>query len=475
MIDVRLMSTYGNSGAGPPNSSPFYTSSRSYEKVRHQDKSLDSGKVDTFEVDRQKMDNIARTRLIPSFEIVDRQQRLMQLILESMEKMNLSGTPVILIPNTNPLFHPNTKIPVSDCKQNTDFTYLTGLHAGWADQSTADCVLALYLNGDHQSKHLRSIMFAPMKTKSEQVWFGENFHQLHSEELAEVANEVRPLEELVDFVNDIVRDDRQNVFVSRNGLQLRPELLLRLKYFVRYSSDPMPTMKVGGGGGDNDHLTIVVRDASRFIDQLRSIKSTNELAALKRVGEIGAMALGATMAWTRQMLQTTATGCLESHVASKFEFETRLLGAQRLSFPSICAAGSHATVIHYGRNGSPVNNTWVLTDVGCEDVDGYCCDISRTWPTEVTERDAMNSIAGMGEHQFRAQLYEALAAVQHELASSIRVGETTPEDLQTRWSSLLVELLIMFDVFEGSLSKAEVTTLSKRVCPHQVTHFIGMS
>ena len=66
------------------------------------------------------------------------------------------------------------------------------------------------------------------------------------------------------------------------------------------------------------------------------------------------------------------------------EFTFRNLGACCWAFPSIVAAGRNATTLHYETNNDPiVRDGLLLTDIGAE-VEGYCADVTRTYPADGT-------------------------------------------------------------------------------------------
>lgn len=412
--------------------------------------------------------------LITSEEIVQRQQNLIQLTcnwLRQISNNSSSLSPLILIASSTPQYQSNTKIPVNDCKQNSDFTYFTGLHSGSSDQLTSDCVLSLYLD---ETNALRSVIFAPKRSKSDELWHGSDLISHYKKWLTLICDEVKPLSELVDFVNRQIKPERRDVFISRNGLQTRPELVTHLKYFMKYSSgaDKDVDIEKWSTSLTQSVKSVNVRDASNLIDQLRVIKSDAECRALHRIGFIGSQALKNTIEWSQHMIheQDETFNFLESHIAAKFDFESRLYGSKKLSFPSVCASGPRSTIIHYGRNDCPINldqdDCWVLTDVGCEDIDGYVCDISRTWPVN---KHRFNS----DHFQLRLQLYEALYGVQQTLIQSIIVGHTTLNDLHKQMWDLLNNLLLEFNVFENPTSARETLSITKKICPHHVSHYIG--
>ena len=78
-------------------------------------------------------------------------------------------------------------------------------------------------------------------------------------------------------------------------------------------------------------------------------------------------------------IQAIIEGCFQSH------------GSQ-WSYPSIVGGGDNATILHYHSNSNTVNGgELVLVDAGCE-VDGYCSDITRTWPVNGKFSDPQKEI-----------------------------------------------------------------------------------
>ena len=189
--------------------------------------------------------------LISGEEIRQRQHNLLHLTTDWLRvhnhhyhhyHQNYHKSPLILIASNPPQFQAHTTIPVAYGKQNTDFTYLTGLHSAGSDQLTSDCVLALYaenpdIDPDVYQQQLRSVIFAPTRTKSEQLWNGADLaDSLYSKSgfLSEITTDgVKPLSELIEFINTLIKQSsRRDIFLSKHGLQYRPELVTQLKYYM---------------------------------------------------------------------------------------------------------------------------------------------------------------------------------------------------------------------------------------------------
>jgi Xaa-Pro aminopeptidase len=186
----------------------------------------------------------------------------------------------------------------------------------------------------------------------------------------------------------------------------------------------------------------------------------------------------------------------ESQVAAKFDFESRLNGAIKLSYPSVVAGGPRATFIHYGScNKFMKQEDWILMDAGCEDMEGYVSDITRCWMIAGQENIQVSS----SQSRLQAALYEALCEVQHHLMNHLKSSLPQSsseslslssvrdiEDLNKMSNSisldqlfqvmcvLLGKVLIEFGVIPKSSSTSESARLAYKFCPHHVSHFLGL-
>jgi Xaa-Pro aminopeptidase len=184
---------------------------------------------------------------------------------------------------------------------------------------------------------------------------------------------------------------------------------------------------------------------------------------MRRVCRIGSEAMLKTMVWTKSMSEDNLIN--ESQIAAKYEFESRLNGAQKISFPTVCGSGQRSTIIHYGANNQFCGpKDWVLMDAGCEDVNGYNSDITRSWPINGNFR----------QQRLRHDLYEALCEVQRDLISALTADPMMTLDLLFRLMlSLLGKVLLDFKVLDISVSPQEASALAFKFCPHHVSHYLG--
>ena len=203
---------------------------------------------------------------------------------------------------------------------------------------------------------------------------------------------------------------------------------------------------------------------SNYIDQLRVIKSPSEIKAMKRSCQIGAQSMHDTMKWAKSLIKSNSN-LNESQVAAHFDYKTKLYGAKKLSFPTVCGSGIKSTAIHYGLNNKfIVPSDWILMDAGCEDVDGYNSDLTRTWPIDGNYRC----------NQVKYALYEALCDVQKDLIKTLQLNPTLSlDDLFKLMCISLGKVLIEFHIIDKTMSSHEAAATAFKYCPHHVSHYLG--
>jgi Xaa-Pro aminopeptidase len=113
------------------------------------------------------------------------------------------------------------------------------------------------------------------------------------------------------------------------------------------------------------------RDCSGMIDALRTVKTPEEIAGIRR-------AVDATDRVFSALLGLIRIGVRERDLAAEITYRHRLEGADRDSFEPIVVSGPRSALIH----GQPSERRFrtgdaLLLDFGCV-VDGWCSDLSRT-------------------------------------------------------------------------------------------------
>ncbi len=113
-------------------------------------------------------------------------------------------------------------------------------------------------------------------------------------------------------------------------------------------------------------------DADEALSKAMQVKNEEELSYIEKACEIAEDAFNALLPEIRE-------GMTETEMAALLEYNMRKRGAEGVSFETIVAFGSHASVPHYVTGNTPLRfGDEILIDFGCR-VNGYCSDITRTF------------------------------------------------------------------------------------------------
>ncbi|XP_035681598.1 xaa-Pro aminopeptidase 3-like [Branchiostoma floridae] len=194
------------------------------------------------------------------------------------------------------------------------------------------------------------------------------------------------------------------------------------------------------------------QQVSRFVQQLRLVKSYSEVALMKKASDITAQAF-------TEAMRFSFPGVSEAQLQGKLDYECRMDGADMLAYPPVVAGGNRANTLHYISNNQVINDgELVLVDAGCE-YHGYVCDITRTWP-----------ISGKFTEPQR-QLYEAVLSIQKTCLNLCR-----PEISLDHIYTVMLNLIGMKLKDLGIVRDKEGHELTQpgRYCPHHISHYLGM-
>jgi len=133
------------------------------------------------------------------------------------------------------------------------------------------------------------------------------------------------------------------------------------------------------------------------VEELRAVKSPEEIEAIRRAGHVATAALEAAAGHVR-------SGQTELEVAALLEGALRRLGSVAYPFPTIVASGPRTALPHAG-TGSRVlaPGDLLLLDFGAI-VDGYCSDVTRTFVVGAAPSDAQREVHALVERAQRAAL-----------------------------------------------------------------------
>ena len=198
---------------------------------------------------------------------------------------------------------------------------------------------------------------------------------------------------------------------------------------------------------ESTYRNLSILDIKPLITSLRMVKSPYEVEKLKE-------AISATHLGINQLILSLKPGVFEYELADIFEFYGRQHGRHDLAFSTIVATGKNATCLHYPTQTSTVkSNQLILFDLGYKN-DGYCADISRTFPVD-----------GKFEGKQR-YIYEAVLKTNKAIIEYARPGLTI-KDLQEKAREIIKGELVNLKL----LKEDEDVT---KYYFHNVSHHLGL-
>ncbi|QDU84715.1 Xaa-Pro aminopeptidase [Planctomycetes bacterium Pla163] len=194
--------------------------------------------------------------------------------------------------------------------------------------------------------------------------------------------------------------------------------------------------------------------AAGLIGELRLIKTDEEIAIMRRAGEVTAAAHRAAMAAARP-------GANEAEIDALIGYCFRRAGGNGEAYGNIVAGGSNACILHYHENDAELMaGELLLIDAGCE-MECYAGDVTRTFPVD-----------GVFTPDQRA-LYEVVLASEKAAIEAVRPGATFDTVHRTALE-VLCEGLVRIGVFQGTAQELIASGGYSRVFMHKTSHWLGI-
>ena len=158
--------------------------------------------------------------------------------------------------------------------------------------------------------------------------------------------------------------------------------------------------------------SLVVKNATHYVEQLRGSKSAGELALIRQAAAITAHA-------ERDAMQALEPGMNEFEIQALVEYVFRRNGADRPSFSSIIGSGPNATTLHYNLDDRFIERgDLVVMDIGAS-YKGYAADVTRTIPASAvyspTQREVYQIVR---DAQAAAERQAKVGAAAHLMSDS---------------------------------------------------------
>lgn len=285
-------------------------------------------------------------------------------------------------------------------RQDNDFYYYTGI------EDTG----AILIMGP---KTKESFLFLPRQTPREIMVEGENLLKDEAAVQKTGFSEIHPVTYFDEFIARNARSFGLTFHVRlspRDSVDnARWETLIfegrknRTHYNDQISLDNYRIKKL-----KERYPVIAFNDITSLIDDMRTIKSPEEIEILRRNGEISAEGV-------KQAILATRPGVFEYQIEAAAMHVILKNGAKGAAYPPIVGSGPNSCIWHYNENAREVKDgDLVLMDFGA-DLDYLCMDITRTWP-----------VSGRFTPE-QKDIYQTVLAVQKACIEAYRPGVTSED------------------------------------------------
>ena len=195
-----------------------------------------------------------------------------------------------------------------------------------------------------------------------------------------------------------------------------------------------------------------IRDLSPMLDDLRLIKSEQELALLRKAGKLSALG-------TIEAMRSTRPGVIEYQLDAVMRYHFLVNGARDAGYHAIIAGGDNAWYGHYSANDCPLlDGDLVLVDCA-PDYHYYTSDIGRMWPVN-------------GHYSpVQRELYGFVVEYHKVLLNLVRSGLTDTwiqQEAAAEMLNVVENTAFSKDIYEAAARR----TLE---FPYHMSHCVGMA
>ncbi|MBA0052721.1 aminopeptidase P family protein [Streptomyces sp. AJS327] len=193
-----------------------------------------------------------------------------------------------------------------------------------------------------------------------------------------------------------------------------------------------------------------------FLSEMRLVKDDFEIAQLQHACDATARGFEDVV---RVLDRAEATS--ERYIEGTFFLRARVEGND-VGYGSICAAGPHATTLHWTRNDGAVRSgELVLMDMGVETTTLYTADVTRTVPVNGRYGD------------LQRRVYDAVYEAQEAGIAAVRPGAKYL-DFHHAAQRVLATRLVEWGLLEGPVERVLELGLQRRWTLHGTGHMLGM-
>jgi Xaa-Pro aminopeptidase len=314
-------------------------------------------------------------------------------------------------------------------RQDSDFYYLTGF-----EEPESLCLL---MPGHPKYEY---VLFVRQRDREKETWTGrragvEGAIQTYRAEMS------HPISKLDEILPEFLQNATALYYQLNKHKELDNKILAMIDFVrQRYRSGIYPPS--------------LLIDPSRTLEQMRAIKSRDEIQALQKAAEISARGHRAAM-------ETARPGVHEYEIQAALEYVFRSNGSMRNGYPSIVGSGTNSCILHYTANNRLMQDgDLLLVDAGAE-FDYYTADITRTYPVNgkfSTEQKAV---------------YEVVLNAQKKAIYVSRPGVNIAQ-VHAIAVEALTEGMIDLGLLSGTLKENLENQSYTKYYLHRTSHWLGM-
>ncbi|WP_279048519.1 Xaa-Pro aminopeptidase [Cedecea davisae] len=315
-------------------------------------------------------------------------------------------------------------------RQNSDFWYFTGFN-----EPEAALVL---IKSD--ASHNHSVLFNRVRDKNAEIWSGRRLGQ-------ENAPQKLGVDRALAFA-----EIGEQLHLLLNGLDVVYHAQGEYDYADNLVFAALD--KLRRGSRQNLSAPASLTDWRPTVHELRLFKSEEEIAVMRRAGEISA--LGHTRA-----MQTCRPGMFEYQLEGEIHHEFNLHGARYPSYTTIVGSGENGCILHYTENESQMRDgDLVLIDAGCE-YQSYAGDITRTFPVNGKFSPAQRAVYDI---------------VLESLETSLKLYRpgTTMQAVTAEVVRIMVKGLVKLGILKGDVEKLIADNAHRAFFMHGLSHWLGL-
>jgi Xaa-Pro aminopeptidase len=312
-------------------------------------------------------------------------------------------------------------------RQDKTFWYLTGIES-------PDAALVL----DVRSK--KQILFLPKANRNFEMWNGERW-DTGDPWVKDVTGfeDVRPADELLAVMKELTASTKVAWISMEPYGALSFASDQATAYDRQIEKDPFDgrtsrekALKAKLEG----QLGVEVRDLQKFLDEMRRVKTPEEIEALRGASRAGAAAMVEAIASTRP-------GLGEWDIESLMTFIHRREGADGPAYEAIVGSGRNSLSLHYSACTRTMQSGDILLVDYAPEFDHYTSDITRSWPVDGKFTAKM------------AEIYDVVLEAQKAGIAAVKPGAT-------------------FTAMESACRKVLKAHDMSKLMTHSAGHYVGM-